>query len=211
MATVDILYIILAACVVVITVTLVWLSNELIGLIRSIKRSSLDVETVTKEIREKVLLVSEALDRAGTAASNIIGLVEDAIESIKSKRDQLVNSIGLVTGVGEYARRKKDKNPPAGGRTAGGEKEEETEEEPEEEENPPAGGEKEEEPEEPEEETEENEEGEEKGEEEKVPTTEGVGIPSGSRGKEEEAKKQKIEASEPKEESRKASKPKSKK
>jgi len=107
MATVDILYVILAVCVIVITVTLVWLSNELIGLIRSIKRSSSDVETVTKEIREKVLLVSEALDRAGTAASNIIGLIEDAIESIKTKREQVANSLGLIAGAGEYIRRRK--------------------------------------------------------------------------------------------------------
>jgi hypothetical protein len=139
MATVDILYVILAVCVVVITVTLVWLSNELIGLIRSIKRSSSDVETVTKEIREKVLLVSEALDRAGTAASNIIGLVEDATESIKAKRDQLVNSIGLITGVGEYARRKKDKSSSADA----GEKEKKSEENEEVEESSPQDSEEE--------------------------------------------------------------------
>ena len=177
MATVDILYIVLAVCVVVITVTLVWLSNDLIGLIRSIKRSSDDVEVVTKEIREKVLLVSEALDRAGTAASNIIGLVEDAIESIKTKRDQLAESIGLISGVGEYARRKRaeKKSPP---------REEEKKEDKE----------KEEEPEENSPESE--EEGEEEVKKSSAP---------------EDTKEEEVATSEPKEESGKAPKPKSKK
>lgn len=103
----EILYIIIASSVVVLTVTIVWLSNEAIGLIKSIRRSSDDVETMTREIKEKVLLVSESMDRAGTAASNIIGLVEDAIEGIKERRDQLADTIGLVTGVGDYFKNKK--------------------------------------------------------------------------------------------------------
>lgn len=108
MASLDILYVILGVCVVVITVTVVWLANELIGLIRSLKRSAQDTEVVTKEIREKVLLVSEALDRAGTAATSIIGLIEDSIEKIKEKRDQIVGSIGLLTGAGEYIKQRKE-------------------------------------------------------------------------------------------------------
>lgn len=107
METVEILYIIVGACVVVITVTLVWLANETMKLVRSLRRSSEDVEFMTKEVKEKVLMVSEALDRAGTAASNIISLVEDAIEGIKEKRDQLSNSIGLITGVGDYFKKRK--------------------------------------------------------------------------------------------------------
>lgn len=111
METVEVLYIIVGACIVVITVTFVWLANEAMRLTRSLRRSSEDVEFMTKEFKEKVLMVSEALDRAGTAATNIISLVEDAIEGIKEKREQLANSIGLVTGVGEYFRNKNHKEP----------------------------------------------------------------------------------------------------
>jgi outer membrane biosynthesis protein TonB len=107
METVEILYIIVGACSVVVTVTIVWLANDTMKLVRSLRRSSEDVEFMTKEVKEKVLMVSEALDRAGTAASNIISLVEDAIEGIKEKRDQLANSIGLITGVGDYFKKKK--------------------------------------------------------------------------------------------------------
>ena len=107
---IEILYIVIAVAIVVITVTIVWLANELIGLIRPLRRSSEDVETVTKEIREKVLMVSEALDRAGTAATNIIGLVEDTVEGIKERRDQLADGIGVIAGANEYfARKKADK------------------------------------------------------------------------------------------------------
>ncbi len=110
METIEVLYIILGACVVVITVTIVWLANETMRLVRSLRKSSEDVEFMTSEFKEKVLMVSEALDRAGSAATNIISLVEDAIEGIKEKRDQLSDSIGLVTGVGEYFKKRKEKS-----------------------------------------------------------------------------------------------------
>ena len=106
MSIVDILYIILGACVVVITVTIVWFANEAMKLIKSLRKSSDDVAFMTEEVKGKVLMVSEALDRAGTAATNIISLVEDAVEGIKEKRDQLSNSIGLVAGVGDYFKKK---------------------------------------------------------------------------------------------------------
>ena len=83
MEFIEILYITIAVAVVVLTVTVVWLSNELISLIKSVKRSSRDSEKVTKEIKEKVLLVSESLDRAGSAASSLVGLMEDAVEDMK--------------------------------------------------------------------------------------------------------------------------------
>lgn len=107
MTIVEILYVITGVCLVVVTVTVVWLSNETIKLVKSLRKSSDDVALMTSELKEKVLVVTEALDRAGTAATNIIGLIEDAIEGIKEKREQLANSIGLVTGVGEYFKKKK--------------------------------------------------------------------------------------------------------
>ncbi|MCX6810087.1 MAG: hypothetical protein NTZ65_05105 [Candidatus Berkelbacteria bacterium] len=107
MATLEILYVILGTCVVVITATIVWFANEAIGLIRSARRSSEDVETVTREIKEKVLLVSEALDRAGMAATSIISLIEDAVEGIKKKREYIASGLSLITGAGDFS--KKDK------------------------------------------------------------------------------------------------------
>ena len=112
MPTVEILYIILAVCVVVITVTIVWFANEAMKLIKSLRKSSDDVAFMTQEVKDKVLIVTEALDRAGTAATNIIGLVEDAVEGIKEKRDQLSSSIGLVAGVGDYFKKKSEKDEP---------------------------------------------------------------------------------------------------
>ena len=123
MAITDILYITLIVAIVVITVTIVWLSNDMRGLIRSLRRSAEDTEKVTHEIREKVLMVSEALDRAGAAASSIIGMIENAIDEIKEKRDAIVSSIGLLSGAGRAIKERRETK-----------KEEEPEEEPEEEE-----------------------------------------------------------------------------
>lgn len=109
MEFIEILYITIAVAVVVLTVTAVWLSNELISLIKSVKRSSRDSEKVTKEIKEKVLLVSESLDRAGSAASSLVGLMEDAVEDIKPRRDKIADSLGLISGAGEHARRRQEK------------------------------------------------------------------------------------------------------
>jgi len=108
MSVVQILYIILGASIVIITVTIVWLANETIGLIKSLRRSSENTEVVTRELKEKVLVVSEALDRAGTAASTLIGLFEDGMEAIKERRDQVVNAISVVAGTGKYISKKKE-------------------------------------------------------------------------------------------------------
>lgn len=107
MALTDILYLVLIVSVIIITITLVWVANELMGLIKSLRKSASDTETMTSELKDKVLLVSEALDRAGTAATKIIGMIEDGIESIKEKRNQITNSIGLVAGMGDFVRQKK--------------------------------------------------------------------------------------------------------
>jgi hypothetical protein len=108
MSIVQILYIILGASIVVLTVTIVWLANEAIGLIKSLRRSSENTEVVTRELKEKVLVVSEALDRAGTAASTLIGLIEDGVEAITSKRDKVVSAIGLITGAGKHIEDKEE-------------------------------------------------------------------------------------------------------
>jgi methyl-accepting chemotaxis protein len=105
---VDILYIVVIISVVIITITIVWLASEVMGLTKSLRRSAEDTESMTSELKEKVHLISEALDRAGTAATRIIGLVEDAVETIKEKKDQLSNSLGLISGVSEYYRKKKE-------------------------------------------------------------------------------------------------------
>lgn len=107
MALTDILYLVLIVSVVIVTITLVWVANELMGLIKSLRKSASDTETMTSELKDKVLLVSEALDRAGTAATKIIGMIEDGIESIKQRKDQITNSIGLVAGVGDFVKQRK--------------------------------------------------------------------------------------------------------
>lgn len=112
MTIVEVLYVILGACVVVITVTIVWLANETIKLVKSLRKSSDDVAFMTQEVKEKVLVVTEALDRAGTAATSIIGFIEDAIEGIKEKRDKLSDSIGLIAGVGDFFKKKSKKDEP---------------------------------------------------------------------------------------------------
>ena len=110
METTEILYIILGASIVVLTVTIVWVANEAIGLIRSLRKSSENTEVMTKEMKEKVLVVSEALDRAATAATNIIGLIEDSVEVVKEKRDEVASTISLVTGAAKHF--SKDKKEP---------------------------------------------------------------------------------------------------
>jgi low affinity Fe/Cu permease len=114
MAFIDVLYIVIAVAVVVITVTVVWLSNELIGLIKSVKRSSQDSEKVTKEIKEKVLLISESLDRAGSAASSLVGLMEDAVEGIKPRRDRVAESLAVISGAANYSKSQQQKESQVG-------------------------------------------------------------------------------------------------
>jgi hypothetical protein len=101
MSIIEILYLVLIVSVVVLTVTIVWVSYDLKALLRSLRHSAEDTERVTKEIKEKVLMVAEALDRAGAAATSIIGLIESSIDQIKEKRDAIASSIGLITGAGK--------------------------------------------------------------------------------------------------------------
>lgn len=109
MSFVDILYIVIAVSIVVITVALVWVSNELISLLKSVRRTSRDSEKVTKEIKDKVMLISESLDRAGSAASSLVGLMEDAVEGIKPRREKIADSLGLISGAGDHARNRQAK------------------------------------------------------------------------------------------------------
>jgi len=109
MEFIEILYIVITVAIVVLTVTVVWLSNELISLIKTVKRSARDSEKVTKEIKEKVMLVSESLDRAGSAASSLVGLMEDAVDGIKPRRDKIADSLSVISGAGKHAKHQKKK------------------------------------------------------------------------------------------------------
>lgn len=101
----EILYIVLIVAIVILTVTIVWLANETIGLIKSLRKSADDAAVVTKEFKEKTLLVTEAMDRVGTVATSVIGMVEDAIETIKEKRDKLADGLALVASVSKYVKK----------------------------------------------------------------------------------------------------------
>jgi len=109
MASLDVLYLISTVAIAVVTVTVVWLANELIQLIKSLRRSAEDTATVTAEFKKRVLLMSEALDRVGTAASHMIGLIEDAEVELRGRREKVAQGIGLVMGAGDHARKKREK------------------------------------------------------------------------------------------------------
>ena len=102
----DILYIVLIVATVILTVTIVWLANEAIGLMKSLRKSADDTAVVTREFKEKVLLASEALDRVGTAAATVLGIIEEAVQGIKDKRDKLADGVAMVTGLGKYIKEK---------------------------------------------------------------------------------------------------------
>lgn len=108
MTTLDVLYIVLSAAVVVVTVVIVWLAGDLKEILRSLKKTTADTEAMTTELREKVHMVAEAIDRVGTTATRIIGLIEDAVETVKEKKDQIVSSLGLVSGIGQYYKNRKN-------------------------------------------------------------------------------------------------------
>lgn len=109
MASLDVLYLISTVAIAVVAVTIVWLANELIKLIKSLRRSTDDTATVTAEFKKRVLLMSEALDRVGTAASHMIGLIEDAEVELRGRREKVAQGIGLVMGAGDHARKKREK------------------------------------------------------------------------------------------------------
>lgn len=109
MQPVEILYLIIAVAVVVLTVALVWLILDLIKLSRSLRKSTDDVAIMTGEVKEKVLMVSEAIDRIGTLASHFIGLIEEAEKQIRDKSEQISQGLGMVVGISDALKKRKTK------------------------------------------------------------------------------------------------------
>lgn len=107
MQPVEILYLIVAVAVVVLTVALVWLILDLIKLSRSLRKSTDDVAIMTGEVKEKVLMVSEAIDRIGTLASHFIGLIEEAEKQIRDKSEQISQGLGMVVGISDVLKKRK--------------------------------------------------------------------------------------------------------
>lgn len=101
MEPVEVLYLIVAAAVAVLTVALVWLISDLIKLSRSMRRSTDDVAVMTSEVKEKVLMVSEAIDRIGTLATHFIGLIEEAEKQIREKSEKIAQGLSMVVGVSD--------------------------------------------------------------------------------------------------------------
>lgn len=102
MTSVDILYILIGTCIVVITVAFVWLVNEGIALIKSLKVSAKNTETISEELKEKTLLVSESLDRVGTVATRVISFVEDLESAVEAKAGAIASSIGIIAGAKKF-------------------------------------------------------------------------------------------------------------
>jgi len=103
MQPVEILYLIVAVAVVVLAVALVWLILDLIKLSRSLRA------IMTGEVKEKVLMVSEAIDRIGTLASHFIGLIEEAEKQIRDKSEQISQGLGMVVGISDALKKRKTK------------------------------------------------------------------------------------------------------
>jgi len=112
MQILDILYVILSIAIVVLTIALVWLINDLVKLSRSLRRSTDDVAIMTKEVKEKVLLVTEVMDRMGTLASHFIGIIEEAETQIREKSGRIVAGLGTVLGVSDLIKKHKAKAKP---------------------------------------------------------------------------------------------------
>ncbi|OQA52466.1 MAG: hypothetical protein BWY43_00534 [candidate division WS2 bacterium ADurb.Bin280] len=110
MQPVEILYLIVAVAVVVLTVALVWLILDLIKLSRSLRKSTDDVAIMTAEVKEKVLMVSEAIDRIGTLASHFIGLIEEAEKQIREKSEQISQGLGMVVGISDVLKKRRASN-----------------------------------------------------------------------------------------------------
>lgn len=102
MISVDILYILIGTCTVVVTVAFVWIVNEAIGLIKSLKISAKNTETVSEELKEKTMLVSEALDRVGTVATRVISFVEDMEAAVEQRASAIASSIGIIAGAKKF-------------------------------------------------------------------------------------------------------------
>lgn len=107
MQPVELLYLIVAVAVVVLVTALVWLISDLVQLSRSLRRSTDDVAVMTGEVKEKVLMVSEAFDRIGTLATHFIGIIEEAEKQIRDKSEQISQGLGMVVGVSDALRKRK--------------------------------------------------------------------------------------------------------
>jgi len=107
MQPVEVLYLIVAVAVAVLTVALVWLISELIKLSRSMRKSTDDVAVMTSEVKEKVLMVSEAIDRIGTLATHFIGLIEEAEKQIREKSEKIAQGLSMVVGVSDAIKSRK--------------------------------------------------------------------------------------------------------
>lgn len=107
MEPVEVLYIIVAVAATVLTVALVWLISDLVKLSRSLRKSTDDVAIMTSEVKEKVLMVSEAIDRIGTLASHFIGLIEEAEKQIREKSEKISQGLSMVVGISDAIKSRK--------------------------------------------------------------------------------------------------------
>ena len=107
MQPVEVLYLIVAAAVAVLTVAIVYLVSDLVKLSRSMRKSTDDVAVMTGEVKEKVLMVSEAIDRIGTLASHFIGLIEEAEKQIREKSEKISQGLGMVVGISDAIKGRK--------------------------------------------------------------------------------------------------------
>lgn len=107
MQPVEVLYLIVAAAVAVLTVAIVYLVSDLVKLSRSMRKSTDDVAVMTGEVKEKVLMVSEAIDRIGTLASHFIGLIEEAEKQIREKSEKISQGLGMVVGISDAIKSRK--------------------------------------------------------------------------------------------------------
>lgn len=106
MEPVEILYLIIAVATAVLTVGLIWLISDLIKLSRSMRRSTDDVAAMTAEVKEKVMMVSEAIDRIGTLASHFIGLIEEAEKQIREKSEKIAQGLSMVVGISDAIKKR---------------------------------------------------------------------------------------------------------
>jgi len=107
MQPVEVLYLIVAVAVAVLTVAIVWLISDLIKLSRSMRKSTDDVAVMTSEVKEKVLMVSEAIDRIGTLATHFIGLIEEAEKQIRERSEKIAQGLSMVVGVSDAIKSRK--------------------------------------------------------------------------------------------------------
>lgn len=96
MASLDVLYFVLTICSAVITLVIVWLANDLIVVLRNIRKASKDTAGLTSEFKQKVLMVGEALDRMGDSATRMLGIMEDSQSEMIANREKIKKGVGLI-------------------------------------------------------------------------------------------------------------------